>query len=151
MNPLFMATPSDTNIASALAVWPELAGRTIRPLLVTAFGDIYVEAKTGEVLVVDPLELMCSHAATSVAELEKLFSDQKWAAERLMTNLALLAEERGLRRASHQVFAVAPHPCFTGKLRVEQLIPMDLHIWHHLCSQLRGAEPDGPVPGGSVE
>jgi hypothetical protein len=79
--------------------------------------------------------------ADSVAHLERLFSDSSWAEQRLMTELLLLAEERGIRRKQHQVFAIAPHPSLSGSMRVENLVAMDLHVWHHICSQLRGAKP----------
>lgn len=137
MNPLFTATVPAADVARALELWPELAGRRIRPLLVSALGDIYVETDAGEVLVVAPLDLDCSHAADSVAHLEQLFSDPSWARERLVTELLLLAEERGITRAQHQVFAVAPHPSLSGNLGVENLVTMDLPAWHHICSQLR--------------
>ena len=140
MNPLFIATVPAADVATALRLWPELAGRRIRPLLVSALGDIYVETDAGEVLVVDPLNLDCSHAADSVAHLEQLFSDPSWARERLVMELLLLAEERGIRRGQHQVFAVAPHPCLSGSLGVENLVAMDLPVWHHICSQLRLGE-----------
>jgi hypothetical protein len=140
MNPLFISSPSDADIARAVKLWPELSGKRVRPLLVTAFGDIYVETEVGEVLVASPIELTCERIAPSVQELEKLFSDQGWAEEQLITELALLAKERGKIRAAHQVYAVAPHPCFTGKLQVENLTTMDLHIWHHICSQLRAQQ-----------
>lgn len=140
MNPLFIATVPAADVATALRLWPELAGRRIHPLLVSALGDIYVETDTGEVLVVDPLNLDCSRAADSMAHLEQLFSDPAWAQERLVTELLFLAEERGIRRDQHQVFAVAPHPFLSGTLRVENLVAMDLPVWHHICSQLRLSE-----------
>jgi hypothetical protein len=46
-------------MGAALRLWPELAGMRIRPLLVSAFGDIYVESSAGEVWVAQPLELSC--------------------------------------------------------------------------------------------
>lgn len=144
MNPLFTASPSEADIAAAAGLWPELTGKQIRPLLVTAFGDIYVETETGEVLVASPLDLTCERIAGSVDELEKLFSDRAWAEERLVAELALLADERGKTREPHQVFAVAPHPCFTGELRFEDLTAMGLHIWHHMCAQLRAQQSAQP-------
>ena len=137
MNPLFIATVPAADVARALRLWPELAGRRVRPLLVSALGDIYVETDTGEVLVIDPLDLDCSHAADSVAHLEQVFSEPSWAHEHLVTELLLLAEERGITRGQHQVFAVAPHPSLSGNLGVENLFAMDLPVWHHICSQLR--------------
>lgn len=137
MDAMFVTTAAESDIARALGLWPELAGRRIRPLMVTAFGDIYVESAEGEVLVADPVELKCSHAAESVTHLEQLFADRSWAQERLMTELLMLAQERGVRREQHQVFAITPHPSFTGALRVENLVAMDLYVWHRICSQLR--------------
>ena len=141
MDPRFIATPPEPHITAALQLWPELAGRRTRPLLITAFGDIYLEADAGEVLLADPLELACSTVAQSVGDLERLFADRKWAQKRLMTEVLLLADERGVRRNAQQVFSVAPHPRFTGEIRVEQLVAMDLHIWHHIWSQLRARGP----------
>ena len=137
MNPLFIAAPPEADVAVALRLWPELAGRRIRPLLVSALGDIYVESNEGEVLVVDPVGLECSHVADSVGHLERLFSDPAWAEERLVTELLLLAHKRGINRGHHQVFGVSPHPSLSGKLGVENLVAMDLHVWHHICAQLR--------------
>jgi hypothetical protein len=138
MDPRFAATPEESEIAAALALWPELASMTIRPLLVGTFGDIYVETDQGEVWLADPIELTCQPIANSVSDLEALFADHAWAEERLMTNLVLLASERGVVRPSERVFALAPHPSFTGSIRVENLVVMDLSVWHHICLQLRG-------------
>lgn len=137
MDPLFIATPPEADIARALRLWPELEGRRIRPLLVSALGDIYVETAEGEVLVVDPVCLECSHVADSRDHLDRLFSDPSWAHERLVTELLLLAHERGVNRGQHQVFAVAPHPCLSGELEVENLMAMDVHVWHHIATQFR--------------
>lgn len=137
MDPLFVASPTVAEIAEALQLWPELADKRIRPLLVSAFGDIFVETDGGDVWVASPIELACDPVAGSVRELEQLFADPAWAKTRLLTEVALLAQERGIWREPRQVFAVAPHPSFTGSLRVEQLMPMDLLVWHHIAVQLR--------------
>ena len=136
MDPRFVAHPDASSIVDALAMWPELSGFRLRPLLVSAFGDIYVETEDGSIWLADPIEVSCSIIASSSAELESLFSDPAWAEERLITDLALLAGERGIERLPHQVFAFAPHPSLTGSLRLEQMIPMELHIWHGISRQL---------------
>jgi hypothetical protein len=138
MDPRFEARPEALEIETALELWPELAGKTIRPLFVSAFGDIFVETPSGEILMANPLELSCDRIAGSVAELERLFANPEWAQEQLLTELLLLAEERGVRRSADQVFAAAPHPSFSGSLRVENLVPMNLSVWHHICAQIRG-------------
>ena len=137
MDPLFVANPAPAQISEALKMWPELVGKRIRPLLVTAFGDIFVEAQEGEVWCADPLELTCEEVATSVGDLERLFADSEWARERLLVEVALLAKEHGIERPPDQVFAVAPHPCFTGTIHFDQLKPIDLVVWHSIASQSR--------------
>lgn len=149
MDPAFVATPTESAISAALALWPELAGYRVRPLLVTAFADIYVEKEAGEVWAAKPIELECGRVCGSVEELQRLFSDPEWAAENLLTDLALLAKERGISREASQVFAFAPHPSFTGNLGIEQLMPMDLDVWHHLCRQIRDAQQDFPADAAS--
>ncbi len=137
MDPLFEAKPAEAEIGRALGFWPELAGQRLRPLLVTAFGDIFVELESGEVWVASPVELECEPIAASVTELEALFADLEWARLRLLTDVALLARDRGIERPTEQVFALAPHPCFTGSILVENLQPMDLVVWHSIATQLR--------------
>jgi hypothetical protein len=137
MDPLFVATPSEASVGAALRLWPELGGMQIRPLLVSAFGDIYVETSAGDVWVAQPLELTCEAVTSSVDELQRLFSDARWAQERLLTEVALLAQERGKTRLPAQVFAVAPHPSLGGRIGVESLVAMDLEVWHHICSEIR--------------
>ena len=145
MDPIFTASPSEEAIKTALSVWPELASFRVRPLLVTAFGDIYVENEIGEVWVAKPIELESVKVCSSIQELERLFSNSEWAEENLITNLVLLADEQGIKREPHQVFAFAPHPCMTGSLDIEHLMPMEVNTWHHLCSQLGNAQQGAPA------
>lgn len=139
MDPRFAASPADDEIARAIALWPELAGKRLRPLLVSAFGEIFLETADGTVISVDPVGLTCEQVAGSAAELERLFADRDWAEQRLLVEVALLASERGVTRLAEQVFAIAPHPSFSGAVRVEHLVPMDLSVWHGICAQIRGS------------
>jgi hypothetical protein len=148
MNPLFVANPEQTEVADALRLWPELAGKRIRPLFVSAFGDIFVEIDAGDVWVASPMELTCERVAGSAVELERLFANPAWTEERLLTEVALLASERDMVRPSRQVFAIAPHPTFTGSIRADQLRPMDLAVWHHIATQLRLTSGEGDTAPG---
>ena len=75
MDPLFIATPSQAEITEALYLWPELTATRIRPLLVSAFGEIFVETDAGQVWEADPVEVECAVVAPSVAALRELFAD----------------------------------------------------------------------------
>lgn len=139
MDPRLIATPPASDVARALALWPELAGSRVRPLVITAFGRIFVETDQGGILLVDPIGLTCKQVARSSNELQQLFSDPSWAREQLLVDVALLAHQRRISRPTHQVFAIAPHPCFTGKVDVDHVMLMDLYVWHHISLQTRGA------------
>ncbi|MEW6226128.1 MAG: hypothetical protein AB1627_16000 [Chloroflexota bacterium] len=114
-----------------------MPGRRVRPLLVSAFGDIFVETDAGDIWVASPIELTCKRLAGSVRELERLFADPVWAQARLLTEVAMRARDQGVERPPNQVFAIAPHPCFTGSITAGKLVPMDLTVWHSIASQLR--------------
>jgi len=147
MDPLFVATPGETEIAETLLMWPELGGTRVRPLLVSAFGDIFVETGGGEVWVASPIELSCERVASSVEELQRLFADPEWAQPRLLTEVALAARDRGVNRPPDQVFAIAPHPHFTGSIMAGALVPMNLRLWHNLAIQIR-EQTSQPGSGG---
>jgi hypothetical protein len=137
MDPLFVATPGEAEIAETLRMRPELGGLRVRPLLVSAFGDIFVEKASGEVWVALPIELSCERVAASVEELQQLFSNPEWAPQHLLTEVALLARDKGVQRPPDQVFAIAPHPRLTGSIMAGELVPMNLRIWHNLALQIR--------------
>lgn len=134
---MFVATPDEEEIAETLLMWPELGGLRVRPLLVSAFGDIFVEKDSGEVWVASPIDLSYQRVASSVDDLQRLFSDVEWAQTRLLTEVALAARDRGVHRPPGQVFAIAPHPRLTGSTMAGELMPMNLRIWHNLALQLR--------------
>jgi hypothetical protein len=78
MDPLFVASPTETQIADALRLWPELAGKRIRPLLVTAFGDVFVETDAGDIWIASPIDLACERIAGSLTELEEHSEARGW-------------------------------------------------------------------------
>jgi hypothetical protein len=136
---MLVATPDEGQIRDALATWPELSTARLRPLLVTAFGDIFVETTDGEVWIASPVYLAFERVAGSVIEFEALFSDQTWTDTRLLTGVAMRAQREGIQRPPDQVFAIAPHPRLSGSLTDGTLVPMNLRIWHHIAAQIRPA------------
>ena len=137
MDPKFVATPGAAEIAETLLMWPELRGLRVRPLLITTFGDIFVEKVAGEVWIASPIELSCERVATSGEEFQRLFSNPEWVQQQLLTEVVLLARDKGVRRPPDQVFAIAPHPSFTGSIKATEFVPMNLAVWHHLALQVR--------------
>lgn len=139
MDPMLVATPDDGQIRDALATWPELSSARLRALLVTAFGDIFVETTKGEVWVASPVYLAFERVAGSISEFNALFADQTWTDARLLTGVAMQAQREGIQRRPDQVFAIAPDPRLSGSLTDGKLVPMNLRIWHHIAAQMRVA------------
>jgi hypothetical protein len=130
-----VATPTEAEIAEALSLWPEVNTARIRPLLISAFGDIFVEREDASVWIASPIELSCYRLADSVADLERLFSDPEWGRQRMRTDLVLRAQAEGVTRSPEQVFAIAPHPVFSGFVPVGRFVQMDLALWHNISLQ----------------
>jgi hypothetical protein len=123
-------------VRRSLEAWPELSERRVRPLFVSAFGDIYFEAESGEVHVVDTVELEVSLVASSPEAFVAQTETEEWR-DRLMADLVLLACDGGLALGPNEAYGLTPHPWICGTITVEQLQPMPLSLWHRLCSQLR--------------
>jgi len=94
---MLVATPDDAQIRDALATWPELAAARVKPLLVTAFGDILVETADGEVWVASPVDLAFERIAGSVGDFKQLFADREWTDTNLLTGLAMRAQREGIQ------------------------------------------------------
>ncbi|MDJ0909087.1 MAG: DUF1851 domain-containing protein [Woeseiaceae bacterium] len=129
------ASPSNEDVERALGYWPSLSG-PLKPHVVSAFGDIFFQRTDGSIHRLDPLEGSVSVAASSIDQFNELLDDKDWLEANLMPDFLSVAAERGVTREPHQVFAFAPHPAFTGQLRIDQLKPMDLPVWHMISSQL---------------
>jgi hypothetical protein len=96
-----------------------------------------LETEAGDVWMASPIDLTCGPVARSLQELETLFADPDWAQSRLLTDVALLARDQAVERPHRQVFAIAPHPSITGSITTDNLMPMDVAVWHHIALQLR--------------
>ena len=63
------------DIEAALEDWRWLVPQTVRPLIATAMGDLFMIASDGAVLFLDTIEGTCEQAATSVEDWERKLGD----------------------------------------------------------------------------
>lgn len=138
MDPRLQATPIPEQLDRALAAWPELAGHALIVLLVTAFGDVFVEVDEGEVWLVSPAYAAVGRVAESRRELAQLFRDPELAARRLGIYEVLRLESEGRTRPAGQVWAHHPHPLRGGVVEGGAYVAMDLDAYHVLAVGLRG-------------
>lgn len=147
MDPMLVATPDPSEIADAMWMWPELNTGQVRPLLVSAFGDIFAERATGGVFVASPIELTCQRVADTVEDLARQFSDPEWGRQVMRVDLALRAQAEGASRPPGLVFALAPHPVLAGSVWSGKFVPMSLRMWHSIALQSGQQAPSGPNLG----
>jgi hypothetical protein len=138
MDPSLYATPTEQEIAQTLLMWPEVSTRRARPILVTAFGDIYFESDEHDVWRASAAELQFERVAESVPAFDQAMQDTDYLRAVLLVDLVEVATLRGITRQQDEVFSIAPHPNL-APLEAATFVPMSLRIWHHIALQLRPA------------
>jgi hypothetical protein len=131
----YIAVASAEEIAESLAMWPQFAARRIRPLFVTALGDIYYETDSLDVWVASPIDFRFERVAESNAELESRLLDQTFGQRVLQVHLVDRAMAQRPDRQPEQVFAIAPHP-FVHPQAQPTFVVMSLRIWHYMALQI---------------
>lgn len=132
---LFTDDPS-LNLARLVEMWPNTIQGQLRPIGMSAFGDLFFERRDGRIERLDVLEGGTSEVARSAAEFSESMNTVTWQEQFLLSQGVALLTERGVRRNPNQCFAFAPHPSFVGKLDWERVVLMDAPVWHSICSQL---------------
>lgn len=137
MDPRLRAVPTPEQLDRALAAWPELGGHALVALLVTAFGDIFVEVDEGEVWLVSPGHAAVGRVAASRQELAQLFRDPDWSERRLGIYEILRLDSEHRSRPIDQVWAHDPHPAQGGGHDGGEYRLMDLDASHARAAALR--------------
>jgi len=132
---LFTDDPS-LDIGRLIGLWSNTLTGQLRPIGMSAFGDVFFERPTGQVERLDVLEGGVLRVAQDRDEFARLMNTQSWQERTLLSEGVLLLLERGLQRQSHQCFAFAPHPSLIGKVDWGRAVVMDAYPWHSICSQL---------------
>ncbi|OZB46426.1 MAG: hypothetical protein B7X60_08755 [Polynucleobacter sp. 39-45-136] len=121
-----------------LEQWSPLISGPVKPIGMSAFGDIYFLRPDGTVHVLDVLEGAVRHVAESETAFGAYMNSQEWLDANLMPEVVWQLHRRGLVRSPGQVFGFAPHPAFVGKIAPETAMVLDAVVWHSICSQLVG-------------
>lgn len=84
-----------------LRLWPQTVSGPLRPIGMSAFGDIFLERPAGEVQRLDVLEGGLHHVAESARAFAAMVNSEQWRNEHLMPEVVALLTERGLTRGWH--------------------------------------------------
>jgi hypothetical protein len=132
---LFTDDPS-FDISKLIRLWPNTLSGAIRPIGMSAFGDVFFQRRAGNIERLDVLEGGVSPVASTFEEFAELMNSPPWQGEALLSQGVALLLERGLVRRSHECFAPVPHPVHSGRIDWNRVVVMDAYPWHSICSQL---------------
>ena len=143
---LFSEDPS-IDFTRLLSLWPATVKGALRPIGMSAFGDVYFERPGGTVERLDVLEGGVNHVAATVEAFKELMNTPSWQEQHLLSQGIALLLARGLSRGPNECFAFAPHPVFVGKVDFGLAMVMGAFSWHSVCSQLLDTAPPSTAIG----
>ncbi|MBQ5946229.1 hypothetical protein [Massilia sp. ST3] len=145
MNPLtwndLFVDASLLDFNTLLSEWPGLGVGEIRPIGASAFGDLFFERKSGEVMKLDVLEGGLYPVAANFQQFNELMNSLDWQEQQLLSQGVALLKEKGISRAPAQFFGFAPHPSLVGKIDWSRVMLFDANVWNSICAQTVGVVP----------
>lgn len=150
MDKRYFIEPTAGKLRSALAFWRWLDLDERKPILVTAFADVFLRSSDAIWFlnaVTGALEPVCRRRR----ELDKLLSTPEGRRRYLMADLVDMAQREGQRLEAGQSYDFKLHPVLGGALAYANVerrhFVVALHLRGQLHAQARcGADSGGPAP-----
>ena len=143
-NELLIRT-TDIDAARLLAEWDWLLGGQYHPVVMTAFGDWFLQDDEGRIHFLD----LVAGKLTKVADSGEAFRDAMKTPEKLdewfIAELVALLVESGVVLGPNQCYGYRVPPVLGGKLEVGNIEPTDLMVHQSLLSQIHRQTKDLPV------
>jgi hypothetical protein len=132
---LQVETTSDA-LARSYGDWAQIIGSHFKPLFVSAFGDLFYVNSDLEVCHLDLLELENKSLGFTEDNFPTYINEKATIEQVLLSWMVIKLKDKGIQRKPYQVYAFAPHPIWSGSLKEEHGIVMDLYPWSSICRQL---------------
>jgi hypothetical protein len=145
---MFLIKPAIQDIHDGLESWDwyDFSGKT--PIAVTAFGDVFFESPEG-IYFLDKVSGDFSVVCDTRNELEKILNSQEGHDHYLMSELVLLARERGLVLNEGECYEFKISPFLNGPVSFDNLQKMSFKVSLHITGQLLKQVKDLP-PGTKI-
>ena len=145
---MFLIKPSKEEILEGLESWDwhDFTGK--EPIAVTAFGDVFFESKEG-IYFLDKVSGEFTVVCKTKEELEKILNTPDGQDHYLMSEIVLLARERGLLLNEGECYEFKIAPFLSGPIEFDNLQKMDFKISLHITGQLIKQVKDLP-PGTKI-
>jgi hypothetical protein len=124
--------------------WRWLAPNSLRPFLLTMFGDWFFLDSAGRVIFLDVVGAQLSEVAPSRQAFLKECNKQENLDQWFMADLAMLCWERGLRPGPGQCLSFKIPPVLSGPLDVDNVEVCDLMVHESILGQLHQGVKDLP-------
>jgi hypothetical protein len=127
--------------------WLDLDGKT--PVFSSLFGDVFLQASTGEWWYLDTLAGTIDQAWANRDDMMKVLATEIGEDHFLMGGLARAARDKGLLLTENQVYDFMPPPILGGDLVAENIIAQDVvltvNIAGQIHDQVRHLPPGTPI------
>jgi hypothetical protein len=145
----------DDKLDGLLEDWRWLVEGKYSPVLMTAFGDLFLRGETGAVYFLDVVSGEFTCVAKSVEEFEAELAKPETADQWLMAELVLLLREKGVNLHAGQCYGYKIPPVLGGQLSIENIEPTDLVVHHSISGQIhrqtKDLPPGTPISGFTVD
>jgi hypothetical protein len=132
----FFISPDGIDSQRILSAWGAMIPNGLRIRGLSFFGDLFLEDSTGAVLMFDLISWELNRICTCWEEFEWDIANGEGQQEWLMAPLARRAIESGISLGDGQCFGFRIPPRLNGALAVDNLVPLDLHIYHQGLAKL---------------
>jgi hypothetical protein len=112
----------------ALAEWRWLVPEPATPLLVTAFGDLFLLVRSGAVRFLDTLGGTCDQVAPSADAWKEMLQNPEHVEEWFMPALVILLNEAGEQLSQGQCYSPVQSIATGGALAVDNFKPTDWQV-----------------------
>lgn len=151
---MFFIEPSPEDIARALESWGWLPIQSKKPVLVTAFGDIFLESSEG-IWFLDTLEGNLVRVGDTIADLKNLLATEEAENHYLFAGFVERAQNEGMLLEGAECYDFKVNPIVGGKIEYENIEPRNFVVAVNIAGQLheqtRAMLPGSKITGFTIE
>jgi hypothetical protein len=145
---LFIDPTADT-ILNALEGWKWMDLRGLKPISVSAFGDVFFVDQNSAIIRLDWIDGILSEVAPSLAAFEELLQTEAARAELLLAGFVIMARERGLVLEPGECYDFEIMPILGGKIETDNLEKLSFLVKLYMAGQIHQQVKDLP-PGTPI-
>jgi len=126
----------DPDIAETVREWSWLVEGRVRPLLLTMFGDWFIEREDHSIVRLDAVHGELERVADDIAGLERLLDRVENQIELLRAPLVEELHEANLVPGPRECYAFRHPPILGGAIALENVKLLSIRVWQAIMAQL---------------